>query len=148
MVWKTPCVSYFKNFGSQCFIKKDIHTHKFDVESNEGIFLGYSTKSKAYKCYNNKTKNIIESANVKVDDLSGKSKGTNGFEPEKDDEKLVIIELKAQNNEEPTNGELSAQSVSDDNDEENEEQEAEDTKPVLVLPRYVKLNHSQREDNW
>ncbi|XP_057860500.1 uncharacterized protein LOC131069163 [Cryptomeria japonica] len=72
--------------------------------------------------------------NVKLDDLSRKSEGTNRSEPENDDEKLVIIELEAQKSKEPTNGELGAQLVSDDTDEENKEQEEEDAKLVPVLP--------------
>lgn len=82
---KTPCVSYFKIFGTQCFIKRDNYIEKFDAKSDEGIFLGYSSKSKAYKCYNKRTKKTVESANVIVDDLFDKSEGTNISELEKDD---------------------------------------------------------------
>ena len=32
------------------------------------MFLGYSTKSKAYRCYNLRLRKIIESANVKIDE--------------------------------------------------------------------------------
>ncbi|GLJ25988.1 hypothetical protein SUGI_0498500 [Cryptomeria japonica] len=125
---KTPCVIYFKIFGSQCFIKRDNYTEKFDAKSDEGIFLGYSFKSKAYKCYNKRTKKIVESANVKVNDLSDKSNGTSRLEPEKDDyeENIVIIEPEAKNNEESANAELGAQPVSDDSEEEYEEHNEED----------------------
>lgn len=45
---------YFKIFGSKCFIKiNDGLLGKFDFRVDEGIFLGYSTQCKAYKCYNN-----------------------------------------------------------------------------------------------
>lgn len=49
-IWhgKTPNVIYFKVFGSRCFIKRDDFAGKFDAKSDEGIFLGYSTKSKAF----------------------------------------------------------------------------------------------------
>ena len=40
----------------------------FDAKSDEGIFLGYSTSSRAYKVYNKRTKTIMESINVKIDD--------------------------------------------------------------------------------
>ena len=49
---------------SRCYIKQYDFSWKFD----EGIFLGYSTKRKAYKCYNEMTNNIIESANVKINE--------------------------------------------------------------------------------
>lgn len=40
---------------------------KFDSKFDEGIFLGYSMRSKAYRCYNKKLRRIVESANVSVD---------------------------------------------------------------------------------
>ena len=39
-------------------------------KSDEGIFLGYSTRSKAYKCLNVNTNKIVESKNVKFDELA------------------------------------------------------------------------------
>ena len=45
-----PNVFYFKVFGSKCYISKEPRKGKIDVKSDEGIFLGYSNKSKAYKC--------------------------------------------------------------------------------------------------
>ena len=37
-------------------------------KSEEGIFIGYSNRSKAYKCLNTNTKKIVESANVNFDE--------------------------------------------------------------------------------
>ena len=56
-LWKgrKPNVKYFKIFGSTCFIRKDReNVGKFDSHSDEGIFLGYSSISKAYRLYNKK----------------------------------------------------------------------------------------------
>ena len=39
---------------------------KFDAKGDAGIFLGYSRNSRALRVYNNRTKVIIESVNVKV----------------------------------------------------------------------------------
>ena len=62
-------MKYFKIFGSKCFIKiNDGSLGKFDSRVDEGIFLGYSTWSKAYKCYNYRLKKIVESIDVKVDE--------------------------------------------------------------------------------
>jgi hypothetical protein len=47
---------------------------KFDSRDDEGIFLGYSSRSKAYRCYNKALGKIVESANVKVDEV-GTSEG-------------------------------------------------------------------------
>ena len=59
-----PNVSYLKVFGSKCYILKESTKGNFDVKSDEGIFLGYSYRSKAYKCFNLSTHKIIESAHV------------------------------------------------------------------------------------
>ena len=49
-------------------ILKDSRNGKFYAKSDEGIFLGYSTRSKAYKCLNTNTNKIVESANVNFDE--------------------------------------------------------------------------------
>ena len=64
----THLIKYFIIFGSKCYIKRDDDIGKFDARSDEGMFLGYSLKIKAYRCYNLRTKTIIESANVRVDE--------------------------------------------------------------------------------
>ena len=44
------------------------HLTKFDSRSDEGIFLGYSLMSKAYKIFHLKNSVVMESINVVVDD--------------------------------------------------------------------------------
>ena len=70
MLWYSPNVKYFKVFGSKCYILKDFRNDKLDAKSEEGIFLGYSTRSKAYKCLNTNTRKVVESANVKFDEYT------------------------------------------------------------------------------
>ena len=41
----------------------------FDSRCDEGIFLGYSSQSKAYKCYNKRLNKLIESVHMKVDEV-------------------------------------------------------------------------------
>ena len=41
---------------------------KFDSRSDEGIFLGYSMISKAYRVYNLRKSSVMDSVNVAVDD--------------------------------------------------------------------------------
>jgi hypothetical protein len=49
---------------------------KFDPKSDEGIFLGYSTNSRAYIVYNTITKTMMESINVVIDyEIRAHSKG-------------------------------------------------------------------------
>ena len=52
-----------------CFILNDReHLGKFYSKSDEGVFLGYFNNSRASRVYNMRTQNIIESANVVIDD--------------------------------------------------------------------------------
>ena len=60
---------HFKIFGSKCYILKDDRRGKFDAKSDEGIFLGYFTGSKTYKCLNINTNKVVESANVNFDEF-------------------------------------------------------------------------------
>ena len=59
----SPLVKYFRIFGSKCYIKRDHGIRKIDPRSNEVMFLGYSLKRKAYRCFNYKTKTIVECKN-------------------------------------------------------------------------------------
>ena len=64
-------VKYFRIFGSTCFILKDReNVGKFDSRSNEVIFLGYSSTTKAYRVYNKRTKKVMETVNVVIDEVS------------------------------------------------------------------------------
>ena len=64
-------MSYFHTFGSKCFILNDRdHLGKFDAKSDISLFLGYAINSRAYRVFNLTTKTIMESINVKIDDLS------------------------------------------------------------------------------
>ncbi|KAK1568212.1 hypothetical protein Q3G72_021745 [Acer saccharum] len=68
---KKPNVSYFHTFRSKCYILNDRdHLGKFDAKSDVGLFLGYAINSRAYRVFNLTTKTIMESINVKIDDLS------------------------------------------------------------------------------
>ena len=66
-LWKgrKPNVKYFRIFGNTCFILKDReNVRKFKSRSDEGIFLGYSSTSKAYRIYNKRTVMVMEIVNT------------------------------------------------------------------------------------
>ena len=70
-VWKgrRPTVKYFHVFGSKCYILADREQRrKMDPKSDEGIFLGYSRNNRAFRVFNSRTKVMMESINVVVDD--------------------------------------------------------------------------------
>ena len=73
-----PNVSYLKVFGSKCYILKESRKGKFD----EGVFLGYLCKTKAYKSLNLSTQKIIESGHVKVDEFAKRTQEERKKEPE------------------------------------------------------------------
>lgn len=70
-LWKERLANgkHYKVFGSKFYIKwDDLKIGKLDSRVDERIFVGFSTKSKAYKCYNLRLKKIVESINVTFDE--------------------------------------------------------------------------------
>ena len=64
-------MKYFGIFGSTCFILKDReNVEKFDSRSDERIFLGHYSTSKAYRVYNKRTMKVMETVNVVIDESS------------------------------------------------------------------------------
>ena len=62
-------IKHFKVFGSKCYIKNnDENIGKYDDRAGEGIFLGYATNSKGYKCYNKRLHKLVECIDIKVDE--------------------------------------------------------------------------------
>ena len=74
MANKKPTVKYFHVFGAKCFtLKADEQLGKFEAKAHEGIFLGYSLESKAYRVYVVDHKKVIESMNVTFDDNNSRA---------------------------------------------------------------------------
>jgi hypothetical protein len=94
---RTPSVKYFKVFGSKCYIKRlDESLRKFDSRSDEGIFPGYASNNKAYRCYNIRSHKIVESADVKVDELKTiriKNQETISKNEDEDDDEIFDTQL-------------------------------------------------------
>ena len=53
---RKPNISHLHIFGCKCFVLNNGKDNlgKFDAKSDEGIFLGYSLNSKAFRIYNKK----------------------------------------------------------------------------------------------
>ena len=66
---RNPNISFFKPFGCTCFVHNNGKDNlgKFDARSDEGIFLGYSLNSRAYRVFNKRTKIVEESIHVVFD---------------------------------------------------------------------------------
>ncbi|KAI3523650.1 hypothetical protein L1887_01930 [Cichorium endivia] len=66
---RSPDISYFHAFGCACFIlKQGEHQSKFEAKSDDGIFLGYSAISKAFRVFNVSKRKVIESIHVRFDE--------------------------------------------------------------------------------
>lgn len=56
-------------FGNKCYFRRDDENMgKFEPRSYQRIFLGYSCKRKAYKCFNLSSNKLVESENVRIDE--------------------------------------------------------------------------------
>jgi hypothetical protein len=67
-----PNVSYFRAFGSKCFIlvKKGRHS-KFAPKAVEGFLLGYESNTHAYRVFNKSSGLVEVSSDVVFDETNG-----------------------------------------------------------------------------
>ena len=65
-----PMLSYLRAFGCTYFVLNNVKDdmRKFDHRSDEGVFVGYSSSSKAYRIFNKRTQCIEESIHVVFDE--------------------------------------------------------------------------------
>ncbi|XP_021747861.1 uncharacterized protein LOC110713721 [Chenopodium quinoa] len=68
---RKPNISYFRSFGCKCFVHNNGKRNlgKFDERSDEAVFLGYASDSKAYKVYNIRTMCVEESVHIIFDEI-------------------------------------------------------------------------------
>ncbi|GJS57766.1 retrovirus-related pol polyprotein from transposon TNT 1-94 [Tanacetum coccineum] len=96
---RKPSLEYFKVFGSKCFILniKDYPT-KFDPKSYEGVFLGYSRKSKAYVVLNKHTMKVEESLNMTFNESPPPTKLSPLVDDDVGEEEAIKRNIKVVNN--------------------------------------------------
>nr|GEY00346.1 putative ribonuclease H-like domain-containing protein [Tanacetum cinerariifolium] len=67
---RKPSVKFFYIFGSLCYIVRDgENLDKMKEKGDACIFVGYSTKSRAYRVFNKRTRVIVETIHVNFDEL-------------------------------------------------------------------------------
>ena len=141
-LWKgrKPSIRYFHVFGCRCFILnngKD-NLSKFDAKSDEGVFLGYSTSSKAYRVFNRRTLVVEESIHVVFDESDKKSSRKEDVLYDKTSTKKTEG---VNNNEEPTK-----EQEDDQNTEGDQAQGDENTSTVDPLPKEWRYAHGHPKE--
>ena len=145
---RAPSVKYFKVFGSKCYIKRlDESLEKFDARSDEGIFLGYASNKKAYRCYNIISHNIVESANVKVDNLKTiriKNQETISKNKDENDDETFDTQLKeVEENEKEREEDDMDTSESEEDSQDGEIREEFPRRDTKTLSRITQKNHHE-----
>jgi hypothetical protein len=147
---KKPNVSYFRVFGSKCFILiKRGRKSKFAPKAVEGFLLGYDSNTRAYRVFNKSTRLVEVSCDVVFDETNGSQVEQVDLD-ELDDEEAPCVAVRnmfigdvcPKESEEPTQAQdqpsSSKQASSPTQDEEqaqNDEDEDQEDEP------------SQEEDN-
>jgi hypothetical protein len=69
---KKPNVSYFRVFGSKCFILiKRCRNSKFAPKAVEGFLLGYDSNTRAYRVFKKSTRLVEVSCDIVFDETNG-----------------------------------------------------------------------------
>ena len=87
----SPSINYFRIFRIRCYIKRDDDIGKVDPRSDEGMFLGYSLKSKAYRNFSYRTKTIVECVNVRIDEKFGTKEKIIDYNSDEEDDNSRIV---------------------------------------------------------
>jgi hypothetical protein len=91
---KKPNVSYFRVFGSKCFILvKRGRKSKFAPKAVEGFLLGYDSNTRAYRVFNKSTRLVEVSCDIVFDETNGSQLEQVDLD-ELDDEEAPCVALK------------------------------------------------------
>jgi hypothetical protein len=91
---KKPNVSYFKVFGSKCFILvKRVRKSKFSPKDVEGFLLGYDSNTRAYRVFKKSTGLVEVSCDIAFDETNGSQVEQVDLD-ELDDEEALCVALR------------------------------------------------------
>jgi hypothetical protein len=91
---KKPNVSYFRVFGSKCFILiKRGRNSKFAPKDVEGFLLGYNSNTRAYRVFNKSTGLVEVSCDIVFDETNGSQVEQVDLD-EIDDEEVPCVALR------------------------------------------------------
>ncbi|WVZ84500.1 hypothetical protein U9M48_031529 [Paspalum notatum var. saurae] len=87
---RQPSVKHLRAFGCRCFVlKKAGHLDKFESRCLDGIFLGYTSNSRAFRVWILEAKQVVETCEVSFDETMPYT--TPAFEISGDDEEGTPI---------------------------------------------------------
>ncbi|GJT73002.1 retrovirus-related pol polyprotein from transposon TNT 1-94 [Tanacetum coccineum] len=79
---RKPNVQYFHVFGSLCYPTNDRDDlGKMKPKADIGIFFGYSESSRGFRIHSRRTKKIMETIQVKFNELTAMASECNNLEP-------------------------------------------------------------------
>jgi hypothetical protein len=141
---KKPNVSYFRVFGSKCFILvKRGRKSKFVLKAVEGFLLGYDSNTRAYRVFNKSTGFVEVSCDIVFDETNGSQVEQVDLD-ELDDEEAPCVALRnmaigdvcPKESEEPTQAQdqlsssnQASPSTQDEEHAQNDENEDQEDEP-------------------
>jgi hypothetical protein len=88
---KKPNVSYFRVFGSKCFILVKIgRKYKFAPKAVEGFLLGYDSNTRAYRVFNKSIRLVKVSCDIVFDETNGSQEEQVDLDKLDDEEALCV----------------------------------------------------------
>jgi hypothetical protein len=91
LIGKKPNVSYFRVFGSKCFILiKRGRNSKFAPKAVEGFLLGYDSNTRAYRVFNKSTGLVEVSCDIVFDETNGSQVEQVDLDELEDEEALCV----------------------------------------------------------
>ena len=90
-------ISHLKVFGCNCFVLNNGEKNmgKFDEKADNGIFIGYSSNSHAYKVYNKRLVIVEESVHVLFDDVDHKEMKSSKNCTKEDEQNIILQKLES-----------------------------------------------------
>ena len=125
---KMPNVSYFRVFGSKCFILvKRGRKSKFASKAVEGFLLGYDSNTRAYRVFNKSTGLVEVSCDIVFDETNGSQVEQVNLD-ELDDEEAPCVALRNMSIGDvcPKESEEPPQAQDDENEDQEEPPQEED----------------------
>jgi len=92
---RKPNISHLKVFGCSCFVLNNGKENlgKFDEKANNGIFIGYSSNSHAYRVYSKRLMIVEESVHVVFDEVDHKDVKSSKNNTEEDEQNIIMQKL-------------------------------------------------------